>query len=160
MLRLSLARGPGGTAHWTENDKSRFGVVAVLGALDAAGMRLRSSARWRPTSTAFPARRATPTSCCRSHTTPSTPGGVPPPDLSLERQGPFEGVTGTVRHLIALRGSPFVCELVALGDDPHDQERFRRRQRVEILGRTALNHWSTAHGTARLLDEIRFSIPP
>jgi hypothetical protein len=25
-----------------------------------------------------------------------------------------------------------------LGDDPHDQERFRRRQRVEILGRTAL----------------------
>ena len=108
-----------------------------------------------------------------------------------------------MRHLIALRGSPFVCELFALGDDPHDQERFRRRQRVEILGRTAfvataedmiitklrwavdehrakdrddirnilavqgpaldwdyLNRWSTAHGTAGLLDAIRFTIPP
>lgn len=53
--------------------------------------------------------------------------------LVLERQGAFEAVTGTVRHLIALTGSPFVCELFELSNDPHDQARFARRVPARLL---------------------------
>jgi hypothetical protein len=56
-----------------------------------------------------------------------------PSGLVLERQGAFEGVTGTIRHLIALVGSPFVCELFELSDDPHDQVRFTRRVSARVL---------------------------
>ena len=55
--------------------------------------------------------------------------------LVLERQGAFESVTGTVRHLISLVGSPFVCELFELSDDPHDQARFARRVSACLLTR-------------------------
>ena len=179
-------------------------VVVVLGALDAADIpymivgSLASNFHGIPRST-----RDADFVLQISHDSLQRLAACLPPDLSLERQGAFEGVTGTMRHLIVLRDSPFVCELFALSDDPHDQERFQRRQRVEILGRTGsvataedmiitklrwaveasrikdrddirnmlavqgstldwdyLNRWSAAHGTARLLDEIRFSIPP
>ena len=125
-----------------------------------------------------------------------------PAGLVLEQQGSFEVVTGTTRYLIALARSPFVCELFVRSDDPHDRERFSRRQRAQVFGHTAfiataedmivtklrwtrdagrlkdredirnilavrgaeiewdyLNRWSTAHGTAALLAEIRGSIP-
>jgi len=57
--------------------------------------------------------------------------------LVLERQGAFEAVTGTVRHLISLAGSPFVCELFELSDDPHDRARFARRVAARLLTRDA-----------------------
>jgi hypothetical protein len=60
-----------------------------------------------------------------------------PPALSLDLQGSFEPVTATTRYLIALTGSPFVCELFVRSDDAHDRERFVRRQRVLALGRDA-----------------------
>ena len=53
-----------------------------------------------------------------------------PAGLILERQGAFEAVTGTMRYLIVLAESPFVCELFVLSDDAHDRERFARRQAV------------------------------
>jgi len=56
-----------------------------------------------------------------------------PPGLTLERQGAFEAVTGTMRYLIVLAGSPFVCELFVLSDDAHDRERFARRQSARVL---------------------------
>lgn len=56
-----------------------------------------------------------------------------PSGLVLERQGAFEGVTGTVRHVITLIGSPFVCELFELSDDPHDRARFARRVSARVL---------------------------
>ena len=59
------------------------------------------------------------------------------PGLALERQGAFEAVTGTTRFLIALAGSPFVCELFLLSDDPHDQQRFARRTRAHVLAHDA-----------------------
>jgi hypothetical protein len=34
------------------------------------------------------------------------------------------------------RASPFTIELFLLSDDPHHQERFRRRVAVEVFGRT------------------------
>ena len=58
-----------------------------------------------------------------------------PDDLSLESQAAFEAVTGTIRYLVTLRHSPFVCELFLCGDDPHDTARFRRRERVRVLSR-------------------------
>jgi hypothetical protein len=47
----------------------------------------------------------------------------------------FETATGTVRHVIDVVGTGFKIELFHLGDDEHDQERFRRRRRVTYLGR-------------------------
>lgn len=60
-----------------------------------------------------------------------------PSGLRLESQGGFEAVTGTTRYLITLSGNPFVCELFVLSDDPHDQERFRRRQDVRVFAHQA-----------------------
>lgn len=58
-----------------------------------------------------------------------------PSGLVLERQGGFEGVSGAVRHVIALVGSAFVCELFELSDDPHDRARFARRLSAVLLTR-------------------------
>jgi hypothetical protein len=60
-----------------------------------------------------------------------------PLELVLEQQGAFEMVTATVRHLVTLAGSPFVCELFELSDDPHDQSRFARRVPARVLTRDA-----------------------
>ena len=59
------------------------------------------------------------------------------PPLTLERPGSFEAVTGTMRHVIRLASSPFLCELFVRSDDAHDRERFGRRLRVRLLGRLA-----------------------
>jgi hypothetical protein len=59
-----------------------------------------------------------------------------PPELQLQSQGAFETVTGSVRYAIELQGSPFIFELFARTDDPHDRERFDRRRAVRILDRT------------------------
>jgi hypothetical protein len=47
----------------------------------------------------------------------------------------FETVTGTARYLLRLANNPFQIELFVLSDDLHDQERFRRRLPVRVLGR-------------------------
>jgi hypothetical protein len=57
------------------------------------------------------------------------------PNFRLDPQMAFETVTGTTKHVLDLTDSPFKIELFHLSDDPHDQERFRRRQRVKLLGR-------------------------
>jgi hypothetical protein len=60
-----------------------------------------------------------------------------PIDLRLQPQGAFEGVTGTTRYVVALADSPFVCELFVRSDDAHDEQRFKRRQRVRLFNRFA-----------------------
>jgi hypothetical protein len=52
-----------------------------------------------------------------------------PSGLVLERQAAFEAVTGTIRHVVTLVGSPFVCELF----EPHDGARFARRVSARVL---------------------------
>jgi hypothetical protein len=37
------------------------------------------------------------------------------------------------RYVADVAGTPFKIEFLVLRDDPHDQERFRRRQRVNLL---------------------------
>jgi hypothetical protein len=60
-----------------------------------------------------------------------------PAGLRLGPQGSFEVVTGTMRYVITLDHSPFVCELFIHSDDAHDRERFARRQKVRVLNREA-----------------------
>jgi hypothetical protein len=50
----------------------------------------------------------------------------------LEPQSRFESVTATVCHRIAVKDSAFKIELFELSADAHDQERFRRRVRVQV----------------------------
>ena len=57
----------------------------------------------------------------------------------LDRQMMLEGFTGSARNVIKHSESGFDIELFRLSDDPHDQERFARRKRIEIneFGREA-----------------------
>lgn len=56
------------------------------------------------------------------------------PGFRLDPQIRFETVTGTTRHIVHVENSPFLVEIFRLSQDPHDQERFRRRVRVEMEG--------------------------
>lgn len=60
------------------------------------------------------------------------------PDIKLEAQMSFEGVTGTFRNVLNVVGDQFKIELFRLSSDPHDLERFRRRVSVSFLGRTTV----------------------
>ncbi len=53
----------------------------------------------------------------------------------LDPQMSFETTTMTLRHIFEVVGIPFKIEIFHLSDDPHDQERFRRRQRVQLFNR-------------------------
>ena len=109
-------------------------VVAVLAALDAAAIpymivgSLASNFHGVPRSTrdADFVVKLTPGSLQRL-------GSHLASGLILERQGAFEGVTGTIRHVVTLVRSPFVCELFELSDDPHDRARFARRVSARVL---------------------------
>jgi len=100
------------------------------------------------------------------------PGGLDrvaaalPPELTLDAQGTFETVTGTIRHLVRLRGSLFVVELFLLSDDPHDLARFSRRMRVEVFGREAWVptvedvivsklRWAAGGGRTKDVEDVR-----
>ncbi len=47
----------------------------------------------------------------------------------------FETVTKTIRNILFVEGTSCKIELFRLSEDPHDQERFRRRRRVKVGGR-------------------------
>jgi hypothetical protein len=57
--------------------------------------------------------------------------------FKLDPQSSFETLTMTLRHVLQVVGTEFKIELFHLSDDPFDQERFRRRRRVKLLGREA-----------------------
>jgi len=57
------------------------------------------------------------------------------PDFELNPRLSFETNTGTYRQILQYSGRPFTVELFLLSNDPHDQERFRRRRKVQLLGR-------------------------
>ena len=59
------------------------------------------------------------------------------PGYRLDLQGGFESVTFTTKYVLEVVGSEFKFELFDLSDDPHDQERFRRRVSGNVLGLTA-----------------------
>ncbi len=51
-----------------------------------------------------------------------------PDGFEFDPQVTFETITGNVRHIIKIRGTPFVIELFELADDPFQRERFSRRR--------------------------------
>ena len=73
-------------------------------------------------------------------------------DLRLDPQMSFETATLTFRHIIHVANSPFQIELFHLSDDPHDQERFRRRLQVKY------GSWDTWIATAEdvIITKLRW----
>jgi hypothetical protein len=57
-------------------------------------------------------------------------------EFDLDPQLSFEARTGSRKLEMRRRDTPFTIELFLLSDDPHHQERFRRRVAVEVFGRT------------------------
>src|SRR5437016_14529177 len=56
--------------------------------------------------------------------------------FEMEPQLSFETNTGTYRQILRCKGSPFTVDLVRLSNDPHDEERFKRRRQADLYGRT------------------------
>jgi hypothetical protein len=57
------------------------------------------------------------------------------PGFAAEAQVTFETMTGTVKQELRFQGTSFTVELFALSNDPHDQERWRRRKPIVFCGR-------------------------
>jgi hypothetical protein len=57
------------------------------------------------------------------------------PGYDLDPQMSFESITATLRYRIRHRDSAFTAELFLLSDDPHDQERFKRRRHEQVGNR-------------------------
>jgi hypothetical protein len=53
----------------------------------------------------------------------------------LDPQMSFETMTMTTRQILVVAEQPFIIEFFLLSEDPHDQERFRRRQRLQLFNR-------------------------
>lgn len=60
-----------------------------------------------------------------------------PESFKIDPQVSFEMITGTWRQIINVPGIPFMIELFELSADLHDQERFRRRRMMTLVGRKA-----------------------
>jgi hypothetical protein len=56
-------------------------------------------------------------------------------DFEIDPQLKFETNTGTYKQEVRFAGTPFTVEMFRLSNDPFDQERFRRRVTVMLLGR-------------------------
>lgn len=59
------------------------------------------------------------------------------PAFSLDPQVSFETITMTMKYVLLSEDQELKAELFLLSDDPHDQERFRRRRAGTFLNRTA-----------------------
>lgn len=59
-------------------------------------------------------------------------------EFLIEPQASFETITMTMRHILRAPASGFTIELFQLSDDKYDRERFRRRRRVRLYGRTVV----------------------
>ncbi|HQU44740.1 MAG TPA: hypothetical protein PK867_18135 [Pirellulales bacterium] len=91
------------------------------------------------------------------------------PAFHFDRQTTFETVSMTVRHVVQVPECNFKIELFRLSDADHDQERFRRRQRAQVLGRevwlpTAEDvvitklYWAATRAPAKDRDDVRHVI--
>jgi hypothetical protein len=57
------------------------------------------------------------------------------PSIRIDPQMSFETVTMTRRFIATVVGTPFKIEFFLLDNDPHNQERFRRRRQINLLNR-------------------------
>jgi hypothetical protein len=56
-------------------------------------------------------------------------------DFSFDPQMAFETFTGTTKNVVQAKGTEFEVELFHLSKDPHDRQRFARRQCVRLFDR-------------------------
>jgi hypothetical protein len=88
------------------------------------------------------------------------------PQFRLDPQMTIETVTMTTRHIVRVPDVPFTVEFFRLSDDPHDQERFRRRQRQRLLAHEVVLptpedvvitklRWSLQGRRSKDLDDVR-----
>ena len=57
------------------------------------------------------------------------------PGYRLEPQGSFEIFTAKNVNVIQVLNTPYTIDVFPLGNDPYDQERFRRRRKAHLRGR-------------------------
>ena len=90
------------------------------------------------------------------------------PEFRMDPQLSLESVTGTTRSIVELPANGFSIELFRLSNDPHDQERFRRRRRVmhpQLLRETFIPtpedvivtklRWALIGGRGKDRDDVR-----
>jgi hypothetical protein len=84
------------------------------------------------------------------------------PEFEVEPQLSFETNTGTQRQEFRVAGTMFKVEIFLLSEDPHDQERFRRRQAVMVGGRQVFFPtaedviiWKLRWGRAKDREDVR-----
>lgn len=82
------------------------------------------------------------------------------PLFEAEPQLSFETSTGTQRQEFRVAGTVFKVEVFRLSNDPHDRERFRRRQPVELEGHriffpTAVVIWKLRWARSKDRDDVR-----
>jgi hypothetical protein len=88
------------------------------------------------------------------------------PPFRWEPQLSFEAVTATTRQIIEVGSLGFRIELFLLSDDLHDQQRFARRKRVQVLGQNTYAptaedvivtklRWSQQGRRHKDLDDVR-----
>ena len=58
------------------------------------------------------------------------------PDIRMDEQVAFETNTGTLKNVLVHPDSGFTVELFYLSNDPHDQERFKRRRATTYEGQS------------------------
>jgi Nucleotidyl transferase AbiEii toxin, Type IV TA system len=88
------------------------------------------------------------------------------PSIRIDPQMSFETVTMTRRYVADVVGTPFKIEFFLLNDDPHNQERFRRRRQTTLMDRqvwvptvedvivTKL-HWALLGKRSKDRDDVR-----
>jgi len=88
------------------------------------------------------------------------------PQFRFDPQMSFEPATMTFRHVFQVVGIDFKIEVFHLSDDPHDQERFRRRKQLTLLGHNVTFptpedviitkvRWATQMRRSKDLDDAR-----
>jgi hypothetical protein len=84
------------------------------------------------------------------------------PEFEAEPQLSFETNTGTQRQEFRVAGTMFKVEVFRLSEDPHDQERFRRRQAVMVGERQVFFPtaedviiWKLRWGRAKDREDVR-----
>ena len=63
-----------------------------------------------------------------------------PPNLKLDPQLEFEGITGTIRNIVRFSNSQFVAEIFRIGNDPHNMVGFQRRVAIIVGDRPIWIH--------------------
>lgn len=84
----------------------------------------------------------------------------------VDPQETFEPMTGSTRHLVHVKDSPFRIELFPLSDDPHDRERFAKRRAAAVWNRRVYHstaedmivtklHWPILARRTKDTDDVR-----